>query len=469
MKPKLRQKTELEQILKAMDGLEGWANAASIQQAAGLTAMESRTFQRRLDSLRQSGGIEKTGSSSDSRYRLIVKETRTATVVASETSGDIQLSVQAQALLGRVSVPHEQRSAVGYNMDWVRGYRPNQDFYLSLKERGELLASGTTTTIGQPAGTYAKQMLQRLLIDLSWNSSRLEGNTYSLLDTQRLVADNQPPAQKKPEETQMILNHKDAIEFIVQNAGETGLNPYTIRNLHGILSYNLLADPSAPGRLRQFGVGITHSAYSPLSLPQQIGEMFELVLAKAEEITDPYEQAFFVMVHLPYLQPFEDVNKRVSRLAANIPLNRHNLVPLSFIDVPVDLYLKGMLAIYELNDVGLLKEVFIWAYARSVRQYALVRQTLGEPDPFRLRYSGYIRDAITEIISSNVTKEAASQIIADRSQALPVDDRARFSAAVEQELLSLHEGNFARYRVSPSMFRAWQEHWQLKKNPPRNG
>ncbi|HQS53338.1 MAG TPA: hypothetical protein PLN99_15715, partial [Daejeonella sp.] len=106
-----------------------------------------------------------------------------------------------------VSIPLEQRIAVGYNIDWVKSYQPNEDFYLSAEERDQLRISGTTTTIGQPAGTYAKQMLQRLLIDLSWNSSRLEGNTYSLLDTQRLVADNQVPSTRKPEETQMILNH----------------------------------------------------------------------------------------------------------------------------------------------------------------------------------------------------------------------------------------------------------------------
>ncbi|OYX94017.1 MAG: hypothetical protein B7Y76_11135 [Sphingobacteriia bacterium 35-40-5] len=463
MKPKLRQmQGELDQIVKAMGRFMDWENASVIREAAGLKDMELRTFQRRLDVLKKEGKIEKTGSSSDSRYRLInvIREDQP------EISGagtEMALSPAAQKVLWLVSIPLEQRTAVGYNIDWVKSYQPNEDFYLSAEERDQLRKSGTTTTIGQPAGTYAKQMLQRLLIDLSWNSSRLEGNTYSLLDTQRLVADNQVPSTRKPKETQMILNHKDAIEFIVQNAGETGLNPYTIRNLHGILSYNLLPDPSAPGRLRQFGVGISHSSYSPLAIPQQIAEIFTIILQKAASITDPYEQAFFVMVHLPYLQPFEDVNKRVSRLAANIPLNRHNLVPLSFIDVPVDLYLKGMLAVYELNDISLLKEIFLWAYGRSVKQYSVVRQTLGEPDPFRLQYSGHIRDAITEIISQNVSKEAASQMIANRSQAIPVDDRTKFSTAVEQELLSLHEGNFARYRVTPSMFKTWQDHWQLNK------
>lgn len=466
MKVKLRQITsELDRIVEVMQSYSDWHDAATIQHDAGLAGLGSRTFQRRLDALKQQGRIEKIGSSNNSRYRVVslLEESQQPYGVA--TGNELVLSAAAQKALAKVSIALERRPPVGYNRDWVSNYRPNQDFYLSEEERNQLHLSGSTTTIGQPAGTYAKQILQRLLIDLSWNSSRLEGNTYSLLDTQRLVADNQPSAQRKPEETQMILNHKDAIEFIVQNAGETGLNPFTIRNLHGILSYNLLADPSASGRLRQFGVGITHSSYTPLTIPQQIAEMFTMILQKAHAINDPYEQAFFVMVHLPYLQPFEDVNKRVSRLAANIPLNRHNLIPLSFIDVPVDIYLKAMLAVYELNDVQLLKETFLWAYSRSVKKYAFVRQTLGEPDPFRLRYSGYIRDAITGIISNNISKENASQIIAERSMALPLEDRNRFGIAVEQELLSLHEGNFARYRVTPFQFKTWQDHWQLHKRP----
>ncbi len=92
------------------------------------------------------------------------------------------------------------------------------------------------------------------------------------------------------------------------------------------------------------------------------------------------------MVQLPYLQPFDDVNKRVSRLAANISFNRHNLSPLAFVDVPGDLYINGMLGVYELNRIELLKDVFMWAYERSAARYAVLRQSLGEPDAFRLKY-----------------------------------------------------------------------------------
>ena len=163
----------------------------------------------------------------------------------------------------------------------------------------------------------------------------------------------------------MILNHKDAIEFLVDGAEEIGFNRYTLLNLHALLADNLLADPEATGRLRHIGVGIAGSVFHPLEMPPLIQECFDQVLAAASAIRDPFEQAFFAMVQLPYLQPFDDVNKRVSRLAANIPLFKGNLSPLSFEDVPRDLYTEAILGVYELKRIELLRDVFLWAYGRS--------------------------------------------------------------------------------------------------------
>ena len=109
---------------------------------------------------------------------------------------------------------------------------------------------GTPNHAEQAAGTYARKILDRLLIDLSWNSSRLEGNTYSLLETKRLIEQGRAAEGKERGETQMILNHKDAIEFLVDGAEEIGFNRHTILNLHGLLANNLLGDPDAVGRLR---------------------------------------------------------------------------------------------------------------------------------------------------------------------------------------------------------------------------
>jgi hypothetical protein len=188
--------------------------------------------------------------------------------------------------------------------------------------------------------------------------------------------------------------------------------------------------------------------------------LFDTLLQKATAIEDPFEQAFFVMVQLPYLQPFDDVNKRVSRLAANIPLNKQNLAPLSFVDVPQDLYIQGLLGVYELRRVNLLKDVFLWAYERSSLRYAAMRQSIGDPDPFRVRYRSDIRDLVSAVVTQTLTQLQARKVIADDANRLPEADRAKFEEVVEGELLGLHAGNIARYRIRPSEFAVWKTVWE---------
>src|SRR5205823_14435470 len=141
--------------------------------------------------------------------------------------------------------PLFNRSPVSYHYEWLDEYQPNRTFYLLKKSLGELHAIEMPSENQQPAGTYARHIYNRLLIDLSYNSSRLEGNTYSLLETERLLALGQAAQGKDASEAQMILNHKAAIELLVDRAAEIGFNRYTICNLHALLAENLLADPQA--------------------------------------------------------------------------------------------------------------------------------------------------------------------------------------------------------------------------------
>ncbi|WPQ66323.1 hypothetical protein SIO70_15805 [Chitinophaga sancti] len=187
--------------------------------------------------------------------------------------------------------------------------------------------------------------------------------------------------------------------------------------------------------------------------------MLEAILKKADAIENPFEQAFFIMVHLPYLQPFDDVNKRVSRLTANLPLNKHNLSPLAFVDVPNELYIQGTLGVYELNRVELLKDVFMWAYERSALRYAALRQSLGEPDTFRLKYRDDIRGLVSDIVVNALPPEKARILINERAARLLQGDREKFVETVDTELLSLHDGNFARYWIRPSQFKEWKAVW----------
>lgn len=428
----------------------------TIHQTSNL-GISIRTLQRRMNQLLERGYVSVSGNT-HTRLYYIAEQTEPQST--SEVFTDlIPLTESSKQLLTTLSQPIQRRKPVGYQREFLESYRPNIDNYLSQEEMQRLAELGNTARLDQPAGTYAQQILNRLLIDLSWNSSRLEGNTYTLLDTERLISLGEADDSKSALDAQMILNHKDAIEFIVQSAAEIGFNRYTIQNLHGLLANNLLPDPEAPGRLRTFGVGISKSVYTPLGIPQLIEESFDLLLQKAGQIENPFEQSLFIMVQLPYLQPFDDVNKRVSRLAANISLNQHNLSPLSFIDVPDHLYIQGTLAVYEMNRIDLLKDVFLWAYERSAARYAALRQSLGEPDPFRLKYREPIRTLIARIVSQAMDSKQASETITDFAIQISETERPKFIEAVETELMALHEGNFARYWISPSEFRKWKTVW----------
>ena len=427
------------------------------------TPVPQRTLQYRLKHLVTLNRLVMDGEGRWARYRMPDTAIDAATAREDADEPVIPLSKAGKVIRDYVSQAPQARKPVGYDRNFLDRYRPNSSSYLTEQDRTHLATVGRLQIAAQPAGTYAKQILNRLLIDLAWNSSRLEGNTYSLLDTKRLIELGEEAEGRAHLEAQMILNHKDAIEFLVGNADEIGFNRYTILNLHAILANNLLADPAAAGRLRYIAVGIERSAFHPLEVPQLIEKSFDQLLATAAAINDPFEQAFFVMVQLPYLQPFDDVNKRVSRLAANIPLIKRNLAPLSFTDVPRQTYTEAVLGVYELNKIDLLKDVFMWAYERSAARYAAVRQSLGEPDPFRLRYREQFRELIAALVRMRVDrKDVATRIAAWSKEKIDSSDRQRFADTVEAELIGLHEGNFARYRIRPSEFATWRQVWKAR-------
>jgi Fic family protein len=445
--------------------------ARSGEITKALKRVPQRTLQRWLKIMVGEGRLLQEGKGRAARYRHPEAEEHPETP-ARQTQPDeakpeeagMPLSAESENIRGYLRRASEARKAVGYNRQFLDGYRPNTNFYLSPRERAHLAEVGKTNVEVEAAGTFAKQILNRLLIDLSWNSSRLEGNTYSLLDTRRLIEFGEEAPGRNTVEAQMILNHKDAIAFLVSAADEIGFNRYTILNLHGILAQNLLPDEAAAGRLRRIPVAIGKSAFHPLEVPQLIEECFHQVLATAQAIRDPFEQSFFAMVHLPYLQPFDDVNKRVSRLAANIPFIKANLSPLSFTDVARSTYTNAILGVYELNKVDLLRDVFIWAYERSAERYAAVRQSLGDPDPFKQRHREALRRLVGDVVRRHMNRKEATTYIADWVKGnIPEDERGRFRETAESDLLSLHEGNFARLQIRPSEFAEWQVAWENKE------
>ena len=451
--------TQLQAILNAVAAKPDGISAPKILEALG-SPMPMRTLQYRLKRLVTDEKLVREGSASASVYCIPNRFDRADKKESPADSEVVPLSEACVAIRKCVSQPMAARKPVAYNADFLDSYRPNETRCLRDEDFTRLHDARISEFAQLPAGTYAKRILDRLLIELSWNSSRLEGNTFSILDTQRLIHFRFADAGKDRKEIQMILNHKEAINFLVDYAEDIGFNRYTILNLHSILADNLLDDPNSPGRLRFRSVGIGGSVYHPLENPHLIEEYFNRLLDKAEAIHDPFEQSFFAMMHFSYLQAFDDVNKRVSRFAANIPLLKSNLSPLTFADVPKTLYVEALLGVYELNQPDLLKDVFLWAYERSAAKSGVIRQSVGEPDPLRFRYRIELRELVGNVVRESMDRARAFEFVSDWAKKnVPAEDVEAFREMTETELLNLHEGNFARHAIRPSEFRNWSKRW----------
>lgn len=452
------------------------AKGVSVAQlVAQFPVLPRRTAQRWLARWVEQGVIEAQGEGRGRRY--FERGAKPSAVVyapipeqswwvaepaplGTQTLGTLQLAPDALEVRAYVQQPLVQRTPVGYQRELLDDYQPNISFYLPATVRRQLHAMGRTPAEHAPAGTYSRAVLNRLLIDLSWASSHMEGNTYSRLDTLHLIEEGTAAQGKGRVETQMILNHKATIELLVDSVSSLApadplWSRYLLMNVHAALAENLLPNPSDEGRVRQHAVDIGQSVYRPISTPQLLEELLDEVIAKVNAIADPFEQAFFMMVHVPYLQPFADINKRTSRLAANAPLFRANLCPLTFVDVPADAYAQAMLGIYEMGRVELLRDLLIWAYERSTQEYTVIRQTLAEPDPLRLTHRTLIKDAVRAVV---LQPDADAQTVLDG--ALPADlalaDGQALRALILDELRRLHEGVLARYGLRSSQLKAWQ-------------
>ncbi|ACE82991.1 Fic family protein [Cellvibrio japonicus] len=411
-----------------------------------------RTAQRLISELIGSGQIVATGKARSRRY---FAATKSSTVLVGFPDY-IPLSSDSRDIVAYINQPLAARKPVGYQLEFLAAYQPNNSYYLPQTLRLQLHKMGRTKLHQEPAGTYSRAILNRLLIDLSWASSHLEGNTYSRLDTIELIEQGKVAQGKALLETQMILNHKTAIEMLVANSDSVGFNHYTLMNLHSALAENLLTNPADEGRIRMHAVDISQSVYRPLGAPQQIQTALDMLLTKVNQINDPFEQSFFMMVHLPYLQPFADINKRTSRLAANLPLFQANLCPLTFLDVPEQAYSCATLGVYELTRVELLRDLYLWAYERSTQEYLAIKQSLAEPDPARLVWRDLIKTTVRDIV---LHPEIDSLIkISDTvANHVTAAERTNVQALIIEELRRLHEGVLARYGLRPSEFSAWKK------------
>lgn len=436
----------------------GRGEVSRMDIATALGASPS-TVLRYLNQLRIDGKVAQSGSTTASRYGLAAEETATvppvdtaslaARIDTARPTASPSWSVPSQDLFVALDAPLGARKPVSYQRSFVDDYRPNQTFLLPESLANDLLREGRMEG-QQPAGTYARNVIAPLLIDLSYSSSRLEGNRYSRLDTELLFQTGNTNPQDR--DAIMLLNHKRAIEFLIDEVPMYGLTEIVVRNIHTLLMQGLLHDENALGAIRQKIVSISNTVYVPAQMPLLLEEMLGVTVAKARDIKNPVEAAFFLWLNLAYLQPFEDGNKRTSRLSANIPLLMYNCAPLSFLDVTDDDYSRAKIGFCERLDASVAADLFAWTYRRSIEKYAAQIQAAGLPDPFRAAH----RNAIGELVSG-VVRERHSLTEAIEEFGLSAQDSARLIAMVKGDIARLGEHNFARYRLTLRELTLWIE------------
>ena len=212
---------------------------------------------------------------------------------------------------------------------------------------------------------YRKEM-ERLGIDLSWKSSQIEGNTYTLLETERLLRESKTAEGKTREEAVMLLNHKDALSFVLDNPDYLKeLTVSHIEDIHQLLTKELSIDKG----LRRHRVGITGTNYHPLDNEFQIREAMRDACKLINSKYNIFEKALLTLVLLSYIQPFSDGNKRTARITSNAILIANDYCPLSFRSIDSIDYKKAMLIFYEQNNLYAFKQIFMEQFEFAVKEY----------------------------------------------------------------------------------------------------
>lgn len=319
----------------------------------GLSLTESpATLKRMLASLVGKGDVDVVGQGRATRYSISAQAQVTMKI-------DIETYFKKEA--------DERVVQSGFNFALINEILPKVEIFTSEEmERLNALQNQFKQNLQGISDTEYRKEMERLGIDLSWKSSQIEGNTYSLLETEKLLKEKQTASGKTKEEAVMLLNHKDALDFILDNPDYLKkLSVRRIEDIHSLLVKELEVDKG----IRKRRVGITGTNYRPLDNEFQIREALEDSCRLINSKENIFEKAVLALVLLSYIQAFADGNKRTARITSNAILIANNYCPISFRTVDSIDYKKAMLVFYEQNNISAFKQIFIEQFAFAVEQY----------------------------------------------------------------------------------------------------
>lgn len=266
------------------------------------------------------------------------------------------------------NLPPEDRNAKqSFNLDLIPNVLNNAELFTKEEMlKLDALTDKYTKNIAPLSKSEYNRELEILAIDLSWKSGEIEGNTYTLLETEALIKYKELAEGKKRDDAIMLLNHKDALDFLIEEPNY--LKPLTINRIEDIHSL-LIKNLGVERNIRKRGVGVGGTDYKPLSLEQQIAEVMQQMCDLVNTTNNVFEKALQLLLLLSYIQPFNDGNKRTARIISNAILMENSYCPLSYRSVKASDYKKAMLLFYEQNNITEFKKIFINQYEYAVNKY----------------------------------------------------------------------------------------------------
>lgn len=326
------------------------SSSAEIHEAVGKGSFA--TTKRAIAVLVEKGQLTAEGQTRATRYRISR---------ANQLFGRIDMNAYFEKEID------EREIQDGFNFELMTEVLRNVNLFTAEEANmlQQLQEEFRNNVAHMTTAAYNKEM-ERLAIDLSWKSSQIEGNTYSLLETERLLKDKETAAGKPKDDATMLLNHKEALNFIVDNPDY--MVPLTIARIEDIHSI-LIKDLEVERNIRQRRVGISGTNYKPLDNEHQIREALEDMCRLINRKENVFEKSLLALVLLSYIQAFNDGNKRTARIVSNAILIANQYCPISFRTIDAVEYKKAMLIFYEQNNISVFKQIFIEQFKFAVKTY----------------------------------------------------------------------------------------------------
>ncbi|NJC28498.1 Fic family protein [Neolewinella antarctica] len=342
--------TESDQILRALDEASPLTSTEILERID--YQRSSRTLNRLLEKLVSKNLVERTGANRGTKYKL-------------SRSYGILHSIDVEEYFTQDIDDRDIEDS--FNHDLLRKELHEVDLFTAADlERLNTLQGIYQKNVSELTGEEYLKEIERLAIDLSWKSSQIEGNTYSLLETERLLKEKLTASGKDKDEAVMLLNHKDAIDFIVEHPEYLKeLSIGRIEDIHSLLTKELGINRN----LRSRRVGITGTNYRPLDNEFQIKEAFRDMCSLINAKKNVFEKSLIALVLISYIQGFMDGNKRTARITSNAILIANGYCPISFRTVDSIDYKKAMLVFYEKNNITAFKRIFIDQFEFAVKTY----------------------------------------------------------------------------------------------------